>query len=110
MLCEERQKDDAYLPKLLNVGSCGLHVVHASFCAGCQATHWKIDWLLRALCYLFPHSPVRKDDYTTVTWPTAFPLKFCASRWIEDDRVAERALGILPNVEKYIQHVLTEPE
>ena len=67
MLCEERWKDDADLPKLLNVGSCGLHVVHAAFCAGCQATHLKIDGLLRALWYLFHDSPARRDDYTTVT-------------------------------------------
>ena len=106
MLCEERQKDDADLPKLLNVGSCGLHVFHAAFCAGCQATHWKIDGLLRALWYQFHDSPARGDDYTTVTGSTVFPLKFCATRWIEDHRVAERALEIWPNVEKYIQHVL----
>ena len=35
-------------------------------------------------------------------------MKFCATRWIEDDRVAERALEIWSNVEKYIQHGLKE--
>ena len=94
----------------MNVGSCGLHVVHAAFCAGCQATHWKIDGLLRALWYLFHDSPARRDDYTTVTGSTVFPLKFCSTRWIEDDRVAERALEVWPNVEKYIQHVSKEPK
>ena len=34
MLCKERQKDDAHLPKLLNVGSCGIHVVHAGNWSG----------------------------------------------------------------------------
>ena len=110
MLCEERQKDDADLPKLLNVGSCGLPVAHAAFCAGCQAIHWKIGGLLRALWYLFHDSPARRDDYTTVTGSSVFPLKFCATRWIEDDRVSERVLEIWPNVEKYIRHVLKEPK
>ena len=82
---------------LLNVGSCGLHV-HAALCAGCQATHWKIDGLLRALWCLFHDSPVRRD------------LKFCATKWIKDDRVAERTLEIWPNVEKYIQQMLKEPK
>ena len=35
---EDRQKEDADLPQLLNVGSCGLHVVHGDFCTGCQST------------------------------------------------------------------------
>ena len=73
------EKEDADLPKLLNVGSCGLHVVHAAFCTGCQATDWKIEGLLRALWYLFHDSPARRDDYTTVTGSTVFPLKFCAT-------------------------------
>ena len=64
----------------------------------------------QSIVYLFHDSPVRRDDYTTVTGSTVFPLKFCATRWIEDDRMAERALEIWPNVEKYIQHVLKEPK
>ena len=31
-------------------------------------------------------------------------------QWVEDDRVAERALEIWPNVKKYIKHVLKEPK
>ena len=48
LLCEDREKEDADLPKLLNVGSCGLHFVHAAFCTGCQAPDLKIEGLLRA--------------------------------------------------------------
>ena len=49
-------------------------------------------------------------DYTTVTGSTVSPLKFCATKWVEDDRVAKRTLEILPKVEKYIKHVLKEPK
>ena len=38
LLNEDRQKEDADLPQLLNVGSCGLHVVHGAFSTGCQST------------------------------------------------------------------------
>ena len=92
LLCEDRDKQDADLPKLLNIGSCGLHIVHGAFCTGCQATEWKIDGVLRALWYLFHDSPGRRDDFKQVTGTALFPLKFCATRWIEDSRVAERAL------------------
>ena len=56
LLNEDRQKEDADLPQLLNVGSCGLPVVHGAFCTGCQSTDWKIDGFLRALWYLFHDS------------------------------------------------------
>ena len=109
LLCEDREKQDADLPKLLNIGSCGLHIVHEAFCTGCQATEWKIEQVLRALWYLFHDSPARRDDFKEVTGTTVFTCKFCATRWIEDSRVAERALEIWPNIEKYIKHLLKEP-
>ena len=110
LLCEDREKEDADLPKILNIGSCGLHVVHGAFCTGCQATEWKIEGLLRALWYLFHDTPARRDDYKQVTGSAMFPLKFCATQWIEDDRVAQRALEIWPHVEKYIKHLVKEPK
>ena len=88
LLCEDREKEDADLPKILNISSCGLHVVHGAFCTGCQATEWKIEGLLRALWYLFHDTPARRDDYKQVTGSAMFPVKFCATQWIEDDRVA----------------------
>ena len=102
--CVRTEREDADLPKLLNVGSCRLHVVHVAFCTGCQATDWKIEGLLRALWYLF-HDPSSRRDYTTMSVSTVFPMKFCAIQWVENDRVAERALEIWPNVEKYIKHL-----
>ena len=83
-LYEDREKD-ADLPKILNIGSCGLHVVHGAFCTGWQATEWKMEALLRALWYLFHDTPARRDDCKQVTESTVFPLKFCATQWIEDD-------------------------
>ena len=84
LLNEDRQKEDADLSQLLNVGSCGLHVAHGAFCTGCQSTDWKIDSFLRALWYLFHDSPARREDFTAVTGSAVFPLKFCATRWVED--------------------------
>ena len=34
LLCEDKEKGDADIPKLLNVDICGIHVVHAAFCTG----------------------------------------------------------------------------
>ena len=108
LLCEDREKDDADMPNLLNIGSCGLHVVHGAFYSGCRATDWNIDGILRTLHYLFEDSPARSEDYTSITESTVFTLNFCATRWVEDDKVAQRALEIWPNVEKYIKEVLKQ--
>ena len=70
--------------------------------------------LLSGLYYLFKESPARLEDYTTASGSSLFPLKFCKYRWLENILVAERALEVLPNVEKYsksVQHKkCTEPK
>ena len=40
LICEERSTTDTCLPKLLNAGSCNLHIVHVAFCIGIQTTGW----------------------------------------------------------------------
>ena len=43
-----------------------------------------------------------------VTGSTVFPLKFCATRWVEDEKIVQRAIEIWSNIEQYIAHVLKE--
>lgn len=88
--------------RLLEVGSCGLHVVHGSLQFGHKAAGWSVNSQLRALYNLFKDSPARRSHYTSVTSSTVFPLKFCQVRWAENSKVAERALSILPHVKKYV--------
>ena len=38
--------------------------------------------------------------------PFIYPLTFCATRWVEDERVAERTVENWPNIEKYVGNVL----
>ena len=38
-----------------------------------------------------------------------FPLPFSGTRWIEDKKVADRALEIWPNIAKYIGETLEKP-
>ena len=51
---------------------------------------------------------VEEEDFTGVTGSTVFPLKFCDTRWMEDEKVAQRAIEIWPNIKWYIAHVLKE--
>ena len=89
--------------ELLNVGSCGLHVLHNSFRDGAGATNWNIEHALSSFWWLFKDSPARRDDFLEVTRSSIFPLKFCSHRWVENVPVAERALEIFPQMLAYVK-------
>nr|CAD7266391.1 unnamed protein product [Timema shepardi] len=72
---------------------------------GIKATDWKLVEFLRALYNLWKAVPARRADYIAITGSTLFPLKFCAIRWLENAKVAERAFIILPNVLKFVNEV-----
>ena len=88
---------------LLNIGSCGLHVVHNSFKSGVVASEWDIASLLKSLYYLFNDAPTRKADFLKLGSKPR--LKFCGHRWLENVNVAERAIEIWPTVVKYADEV-----
>lgn len=89
--------------KLIDIGSCGLHVLHGALQAGHRASGWSVNEFLRAIYGLFKDSPARRADFTAVTGSTTFPKKFCQVRWIENVNVANRALEVLSNVKKYVE-------
>lgn len=104
-LVSKRELEMPDAPSLLDIGTCGLHVVHGAFRTGINATDWKLDSILRSLYYLFNESPARRSDYSESTNCSVFPLYFCGTRWLEDVRVAERALLIWDNICKYVNHL-----
>ena len=104
--CEERKA--AELPDLLNIGSCSLHVVHGSFQNGAKESGWNLANILRALWQLFHDTPARREDFNHITGTNVYPLQFCQHRWVEDVRVAERALHIWPHINKYVKTVIIQ--
>ena len=61
---------------LLNLGSCGLHIVHGAFQTGIKATNWEVEKVLKAMFKLFHDSPARRDLYIKVTENEEFPLRY----------------------------------
>ena len=108
-ITEERNEMEDYL-SLIDIGSCSLHVVHGALRTGVQKTKWSIDGILRALYNLFNDSPAKREDYKTITGSDIFPLQFCGHRWLEDKKVAERAISIWPNIHKYVVETLKKPK
>ena len=78
LLLEEREQLDADITMPINVGSCGLHVVHGGYKYGLGKTGWRLDRLMRCLYYLFCDAPARRYDYRQVNdGVVVYPLKFC---------------------------------
>lgn len=90
---------------VLNLGSCGLHIVNGAFVTGAVAADWDVETFLSSLYYLFKDSPARREDFQKVTGCSDMPLRFCKTRWLENVPPAERALEIWESVIKYVKAV-----
>ena len=88
---------------MLQIGCCGLYVVHGAFQTGHKKAGWKVNETLRGMHRLFKDSPARRSDYTEVTCSTQFPLKFCTTRWVENVSVSQRAIAVVDNIKKYVK-------
>ena len=99
----KKKLSDDYECMLINIGSCGLHIVHNSFKTGATATEWKVEALLSSLYYLFKDSPARREDFFKVSGGARLPLKFVNHRWLENEPVCERALQIWEDILKFVK-------
>ena len=97
-LIERREISE--LTGLINIGSWGLHIIHGVFKSGALSCEWDIVKILKGLYTLFNDTPVRQSDYIDVTGSNLFPKSFCATSWIDDSNVAERAIEIRNNILK----------
>ena len=79
---------------LINLGSCGLHVVHGSLKTGHSAAKWSVHQILRSMYNLFKASPARRSDLCAIKPDTKFPLKFCKVRWCGNTPVCTRAIEV----------------
>ena len=107
-LTKERNSEE--LPQLLNIGSCGLHIVHGGLQKGVNESGWKLGHLMRSLWQLFHDTPAWREDFVKLSVSTVFPLKFCPHRWVEDVVVAERAHQMWPNIKKYVSSFRATPK
>lgn len=88
--------------QLVNIGVCGLHVVHGAMKTGMNSVQWQLSTFLRDIYYLFNDSPARRAEYTSVSGSNVFPLRFCSTRWLDNVKCLERALQIIDHITKFI--------
>ncbi|KAH6935107.1 hypothetical protein HPB50_003423 [Hyalomma asiaticum] len=97
---ELRESDESHI---LDIGSCGLHVINGAYKAGHVASGWDLVSFLRSTYNLFKCVPARRADFVSLTGCSKFPMKFCAVRWPENSTVICRALEILPHLIVFVQ-------
>lgn len=90
-------------PIILNMGSCGLHVIHGAFKTGHSVSKWNVNQILTAAYYAFTDSPARRSAYTNMTCSSIFPLTFCRTRWVEYSKVGTRFLEQFVHVKTFIE-------
>ena len=107
----QKEGEEKELSPLEDCGSCGLHVVAGAFQNGIKASAWDLEKVLRAMWKLLDKSPARRGGYIKVCTmsPPVFPLKFCATRWIENEPVASRALDVWESFVLLIKDFLLKP-
>ena len=50
-------------PNNIDIGSCGLHLVHGTFRSGIEATNWDLKNIMKAIWKIFGNSPARRYIY-----------------------------------------------
>ena len=98
LLSSEREKSE--ISGVIDIGSCGLHVLHGALKTADDATGWNIKRLLNRLLELFNDSPARRSYYLKITGINVYPKVLCVTRWLEDASVAERVTDIWKSVLK----------
>ena len=97
-----REKNE--FSRLINIGSCGLHVLHGALQTGIMETDWEVNKVLHAMWKIFDESPARRDIYIRETGCDIFPLHFCKTRWVEDEPVAARGIQIWENIVQVMKY------
>ena len=82
-------REQSELSGLINIGSCGLHVLHGAFKTGVEAAGREIKKFLNE-----PFQPARRSDYLKITGGTSYPKMIC---------VAETAIDVWDNVVKTVE-------
>ena len=92
----------------IDIGSCGLHIVHGAYKDGGRLSEFPVSKALKASYNLFKDSPARRKDFAKLTGNSKLPLKFCSHRWLEYLLVSERFLEIISSVRKFFTPVENE--
>lgn len=118
---DKKMKENPTSPKLLQMGSCSLHVLHGAYKSAQMATDWELKTFMKSAHKLFEKSPARRSDFifvnetynesgSTDNTQIEFPKPFCGHRWLENGPVLTRLIGMLTNLQKYVNYINRQPK
>ena len=106
----EFREEKEHLP-LVDIGRCGLHVIHGSLKnASKKGTGWELQKLLKAMWQLLHDAPSRRAIYEIITESLEYPAKFCGHRWVENEDCASKAVALLAGYRKFVTHLCGLPK
>ena len=77
---------------LVDIGTCGLHVIYVSLKIGAQkGTDWDIQKLLKSMWQFLHEAPEQRVLYENISESLDYPVKFCDHRWVENQDCTARA-------------------
>ena len=89
---------------LVDIGTCGLHVVHVSLkTLAHKGTDWDIQKLLKPMWQFLHEAPVQRALY--ISESLDYPVKICTHRWVQNENCAARAESLLYDYRKFITHI-----
>lgn len=94
-----------YNKKIIDIGTCGLHVLHNAFRKGVAASGWNVETFLKGAYYVFKDSPARMEDYLNISSTKKVGVKFCHHRWLENLPAAQRGLEIFDDLTVFVTYV-----
>ena len=98
-----RKEENTNARDLVNIGNCGLHIVHGSFSTALKKTDWNLEGSLKSFYKNFKDSPARRADYLELNGLNKmhdqkcslylFPMKYCGHRWLENIAVIDSIIS-----------------
>ena len=91
------------LPSLINISSCGPHIVHKALKTPVTATKWSLNGTSKSIYTLLHETHATRTDYVSITECGKFPFAYCATLWVKDKKVGDRAVEIWPKIKKVVE-------
>ena len=71
-----KQQSNMKVPPLLDIASCGLHVIHGAFRTGVESTSSDLKKILKGMWQIFHDSPEETFTYEKIIVCEEFPLTY----------------------------------
>ena len=99
-------EEEKELDPLMDLGTCGLHVVHSSMKAGAKVSEWELQKLLKAMWQFIHDTPAKQEMYENKE-SIDYPAKFFSHHWCKNKKCAEKAASLIKGYQKFVTHVST---